>query len=95
MDAAIFFLLVFVVYTVLLAVTLTKFSRYSQDLRELRASVSELRSVVMANSRVLKDTTSEVLEPVPDVDPDTVADLEILFNNPQIKDAVTKFVHQQ
>ena len=55
MDAALFFLLVFIAYTVMLALSLFKQRLYSKQIGQLQHDVGEMRTVIMTQGNVIKD----------------------------------------
>lgn len=88
MDAAVFFLLVFMVYTVLLAVTLTRFSRLQKDVEYIERECGQLRSVVLTGARVTHDVAQDVGAALGD--PDASADLQDLLSNPLVQQLMDK-----
>lgn len=85
MDAAVFFLLVFAGFIVVLTVALCKLRVFGRDLAALKRDVNELRGVVLASARVTQDVASDVVNPLPQPDPDVKADLQDLMSNPLVQ----------
>lgn len=86
MDAAVFFLLVFAGFIVVLTVALCKLHAFGRDLAALKRDVTELRGVVLASARVTQDVAGEVVNnPLPQPDPEVKADLQDLMSNPLVQ----------
>lgn len=85
MDAAVFFLLVFAGFIVVLTVALCKLHAFGRDLAALKRDVDEMRGVVLASARVTQDVASDVANPLPQPDPDVKADLQDLMSNPLVQ----------
>lgn len=90
MDAAVFFLLVFACFIVVLTVALCKLHVFGRDLAVLKRDVTELRGVVVASARVTQDVASDVVNPLSQPDPDVKADLEDLMTNPLVRQLMDK-----
>lgn len=82
MDAALVFLIVFVIYSVMLAVTLTKHRALARDHENLRGQVEQLRGVVLSGARVTRDVANDaaISNPQPTAD-----DLQVLMSNPLVQ----------
>lgn len=89
MDAAVFFLLVFAGFIVVLTVALCKLHAFGRDLGVLKRDVNELRGVVLASARVTQDIANDPVT-LPQPDPDTKADLQDLMSNPLVQQLMTK-----
>ena len=64
MDAAVFFLLVFAGFIVVLdCCALCKLHAFARDLSALRRDVNELRGVVLASARVTQDVAARSFNP--------------------------------
>lgn len=55
MDAALFFLLVFTAYTVLLALSLFRSRNFARQIDQLKRDVNEMRSVMITQGNVMHD----------------------------------------
>lgn len=84
MDAALLFLLVFLVYTVLLVVALMRVRQLSAELSACSRDIGELRSAVLANATVVKDVADSQRE-LPSQTPE---DLQTLLSNPLVQQMI-------
>lgn len=82
MDAALLFLLVFLVYTVLLVVALMRVRQLSAELSACSRDIGELRSAVLTNATVVKDVADSQRELPSQANPE---DLQTLLSNPLVQ----------
>ena len=88
MDAAVFFLIVFLAYTVLLVVAIMRTRQMSRDVERLRTDVDELRTCQIASARVISDVASDSRPSAPASS--DMEDLQALLGNPLVKSMMPK-----
>lgn len=92
MDAALFFLLVFTAYTVLLALSLFRARLYGKQIDQLQRDVNEMRSVVMTQGNVMHDMTKQPNLVQQGVD---MASVQEMLSNPQVQNVLTNLDAEQ
>jgi hypothetical protein len=88
-DAAVFFLVLFVCFVVLLAIALLRVKQLSSELSKLQDVVDGLRNALLVNSQIVRDVASgeQVVTSAPVVDA-PIDDLQTLLDNPLIQQAL-------
>ena len=88
MDAAVFFLIVFLAYTVLLVVAMMRTRQMARDVERLRSDVDELRTCQLASARVISDVASDSKPSAPSSS--EIEDLQALLGNPLVQSMMPK-----
>lgn len=92
MDAALFFLLVFTAYTVLLALSLFRSRNFAKQIDQLQHDVSEMRSVVMTQGNLMHDMSQQPNLVQQGVD---FAKAQELLSNPLVQQAMQQSDDEQ
>lgn len=92
MDAALFFLLVFTAYTVLLALSLFRSRNFANQIDQLQRDVNEMRSVVMTQGNVMHDMAKQPNLVQQGVD---FAQAQELLSNPLVQQAMQQSDDEQ
>ena len=92
MDAALFFLLVFTAYTVLLALSIFRARLYGKQIDQLQHDVSELRTVVMSQGNVMHDMAQQTNIAAQGID---LAQAHELLSNPLVQQAMQQTDDEQ
>lgn len=92
MDAALFFLLVFTAYTVLLALSLFRSRNFAKQLDRLQGEVTEMRSVIMTQGNVMHDMAKQSNLVQQGVD---FAQAQELLSNPLVQQAMQQSDDEQ
>ena len=92
MDAALFFLLVFIIYTVLLALSMFRARLYGKQIENLQHDLQEVRSVIMTQGNVMHDMAQQPNLVQQGVD---MAQVQEFLSNPQVQQTLTHLDAEQ
>lgn len=92
MDAALFFLLVFTAYTVLLALSLFRSRNFAKQIDQLQRDVNEMRNVIMNQGNVMHDMAQQPNLVAQGVD---FAQAQELLSNPLVQQAMQQSDDEQ
>lgn len=87
MEVGLFFLFVFLAYTVLVSVALTRLRGLTKTTDRLQSELKELRGVVVMNGNMVQNMAGQSVQPaqLPNED---MAQLNALLDNPMVRQAM-------